>query len=116
VVNRSDVYLADLTPRSGSEQTGRRPVVVISNNGFNQTLNWKSLIVIPVSSSGSQAQRGLTAVLLPKGSGGLTKDSVALCHQITTVDRSKLLQFFGHLSDKIIKELEEGIKAAIDIE
>ena len=36
-MKRGDVYWADLVPRSGSEQTGRRPVVVVSHDGFNQT-------------------------------------------------------------------------------
>ena len=34
---RGEVYWADLVPRSGSEQTGRRPVILVSHDGFNQT-------------------------------------------------------------------------------
>ena len=34
-MRRGEVWLADLTPRSGSEQRGRRPVVVLSHDGFN---------------------------------------------------------------------------------
>ena len=33
---RGEVYWADLKPRSGSEQSGRRPVLIISNDGFNR--------------------------------------------------------------------------------
>ena len=50
-MKRGDVYWADLHPRSGSEQTGRRPVIVISHDGFNQIPAWKSIIVVPVSAS-----------------------------------------------------------------
>ena len=35
-MNRGEVYWADLVPRSGSEQQGRRPVVVISHDAFNR--------------------------------------------------------------------------------
>jgi mRNA interferase MazF len=83
-----EVYWADLAPRSGSEQQGRRPVVVISHD--NQTQNWRSVIVVPLSTSVAQAGRGPSAVLLPQGAAGLGKDSVALCHQVTTLDRLKL--------------------------
>lgn len=54
-MKRGEVYWADLVPRSGSEQVGRRPVVVVSHDGFNQTPGWMSVIVVPVSTSASQA-------------------------------------------------------------
>ncbi|MCU1266973.1 MAG: PemK-like protein [Acidobacteria bacterium] len=50
-MKRGEVYWADLAPRSGSEQQGRRPVVVISHDAFNQTQNWRSIIVVPLSTS-----------------------------------------------------------------
>src|SRR5437773_9591814 len=91
-MTRGEVYWADLVPRSGSEQQGRRPVIVISHDAFNQTQNWRSIIVVPLSTSAAQAGRCPSAVLLPQGAAGLGKDSVALCHQVTTLDRSKLTQ------------------------
>lgn len=35
-MKRGDLYWAVLAPRSGSEQQGRRPVIVVSHAGFNQ--------------------------------------------------------------------------------
>ena len=69
-MKRGEVYWADLIPRSGSEQTGRRPVILISHDGFNQTPAWKSIIVVPISTSGSQGTRGPTVVALPGGGDG----------------------------------------------
>jgi (2Fe-2S) ferredoxin len=43
-MTRGDVYWAVLVPRSGSEQQGRRPVIVVSHDGFNQTPGWRSVI------------------------------------------------------------------------
>jgi len=79
-MKRGDVFLANLEPRSGSEQKGRRPVVVVSHNIFNQNQNWRSIIVVPVSTSEAQAKRDLTGVLIPQGVANLSKESVALCH------------------------------------
>src|SRR5689334_6638750 len=62
----------------------RRPVVVISHDAFNQTPSWRSIIVVPLSTSVTQAGRGPSAVLLSQGTAGLSRDSVALCHQVTT--------------------------------
>jgi mRNA interferase MazF len=110
------VFWANLTPRSGAEQAGRRPVVVVSHDGFNEAPGWRSVIVVPLSTSAVQARRGPTAVLLPPGSGGLKKGGVALCHQVTTIDRGKLTDRVGVLSGAMVSRLEDGLRAALDLE
>ncbi len=60
--------------------------------------------------------RGPTAVFLPKGAGGLKKESLALCHQVTTLDRSKLTERIGTLPRNYMDEIENGLKAALDIQ
>jgi mRNA interferase MazF len=114
-MKRGDVYVAILKPRSGSEQQGKRPVIVVSHDSFNQTLNWNSVIVIPVSTSTAQAKRGPTAIFLPQGSGGLDKDSIALCHQVTTLDRAKLGVCLGMLPADLLAQVELGLKSALDL-
>ena len=114
-MKRGDIYWANLQPRSGSEQQGRRPVIVISHNGFNQNPRWRSIIIIPVSTSSAQAKRGITAILLPKNIGGSSQESIALCHQITTLDRAKLQEKIGELSGEWLGKIEEGLKAATDL-
>jgi len=114
-MKRGEVYWADLVPRSGSEQKGRRPVIVISHDAFNQTQGWRSIIVVPLSTSLTQAGRGPSAVLLSEGTAGLSKESVALCHQVTTLDRSKLTQRIGELNLTELRQVEDGLKAAMDL-
>jgi mRNA interferase MazF len=115
-LKRGDVFWADLAPRSGSEQTGRRPVIVISHDGFNQTPNWRSVIVVPLSTLDAQSHRALTVVALPKGTASLPQASVAVCHQVTTLDRSKLTRQVGSLPRNILVAVEQGLKAALDLE
>jgi mRNA interferase MazF len=114
-MKRGEVYWADLAPRSGSEQQGRRPVLVISHDAFNQAQGWRSIIVVPLSTSAGQAARGPSAIFLARGSAGLAKDSVALCHQVTTLDRAKLTQRIGELTPTALGEVELGLKAAMDL-
>lgn len=113
---RGEVYWADLIPRSGSEQTGRRPVIVVSHEGFNRTPAWRSIIVVPISTAESQGRRGPTVVELPGGVAGLPKKSFAVCHQVTTLDRAKLTQRIGFLPPEFVREVEDGLKAAMDLE
>jgi len=114
-MKRGEIYLAQLAPRSGSEQQGRRPVIVVSHDAFNQTTGWRSVIVVLISSSAAQAGRGPTAIHLPAGAGGLKKTSVAVCHQVTTLDRAKLVQFFGLLDAQLLGQVDDGLKAAMQL-
>ena len=111
-----EVYWADLVPRSGSEQTGRRPVILVSHNGFNQTPGWRSVIVVPISKSSSQGRRGPTVIELSGGTAGMPKTSFAVCHQVTTLDRAKLTRRLGTLPSESLRKVEEGLKAAMDLD
>ncbi len=109
-----EVYWADLVP--GLEQTGRRPVILISHDGFNQVPGWRLIIVVPVSTSSSQGQHGPTVIELSGGAAGLPKKSFAACHQVTTLDRAKMTRRIGTLPLELTREVEEGLKAAMDLD
>jgi mRNA interferase MazF len=115
IMKRGDLCWAELKPRSGSEQTGRQPVVIISNNGFNEVPNWRSVIVIPVTTSSRQSLRGPTVVSLSGVGSVLSQNSAAVCHQITTLDRSMIDTRIGALSRVEMEGIEEGIRAACDL-
>ena len=115
-MKRGEVYWAELSPRSGSEQRGRRPVVIVSHDSFNRLPTWKSVIAVPVSTSPAQARRGPTAINLPAGSGGLERQSVVLCHQVTTLDRGKIRETIGTLEPALLAQVNAGLRAALDLE
>lgn len=115
-MRRGEVFWADLAPRSGSEQRGRRPVIVVSHDGFNQAPDWRSVIVVPVSTSDAQARRGPTAVVLGHGAGGLRRPGVAVCHQVTTLDRTKLGERLGALPPDLLAQVDVGLALALDLD
>lgn len=114
-MRRGEVYLVDLVPRTGSEQRGRRPAVLVSHDAFNRHARWRSLIVVPITTSPRQARRGPTVVPLAAGDGGLERDSLVLCHQPTTLDRSTFLDRIGTLTDDRLAEVDAGLAAALDV-
>ncbi len=77
---------------------------------------WRSVIVVPLTTSEAQARRGPTAILLDPGTGGLEKASVALCHQVTTLDRAKLTERIGTLPGAALARVENGMRVALDLE
>ena len=115
-MRRGEVVWAKLAPRSGTEQHGRRPVIVVSNDGFNLAPAWRSVIVVPISTSEAQAGRGPTAVPLPAGSARLRRPSVALCHQVTTLDRAKLTERVGVLPPRLLADVDGGLRAALELD
>lgn len=114
-MRRGEVWWAELEPRSGSEQRGRRPVLVISHDVFNQSTGWLSVIVVPISTSAAQAQRGPTAVPVLGSGTGLALGSVALCHQVTTLDRRKLTRCIGTVPAGVQDAVHVGLKLAMDL-
>ena len=103
------IFLAALDPIKGSEQAGRRPVLVISREEINQLL--PVVNAIPLTSRKSPERIIYpNEVLLPAGTGGLRVDSIALCYQIRTLDKGRLEQDWGELGDS---ELCQAIREAV---
>jgi mRNA interferase MazF len=86
-IKQRGIYLVDLNPAKGHEQSGFRPVLVMQNNVLNKNLN--TVIVAPITSN-LKAKGKLTTHFLPKDKTGLDKDSVVLLFQIRTLDISRL--------------------------
>ena len=114
-IRRGDVCWALLEPRSGSEQRGRRPVVVVSHDAFNEADAWRSIIVVPCSTSVRQSARGPTVVPIPRRTASMPKSSMALCHQVTTLDRSKLVARIGTLPNDFIAQIGRGLALALSL-
>jgi len=90
--------------------------VIVSHDGFNRVDAWRSIIVVPLSTSPKQRRRGPTAIVVAKGTAGLRQDSIALCHQVTTIDRSKLTDQIGELPATSMRRVGEGLRAALALE
>jgi len=109
------VFLASLDPTTGSEQAGRRPVLVISRERLNQVL--PVVNVLPLTSRKS-LQRTIypNEVLLVAGTAGLVVDSIVLCYQIRTLDKRRLEQPFGMLDDLSLREaIAEAVRFQLDL-
>ena len=104
------IFLADLNPVLGSEQKGKRPVIVISDEVFNQVM--PVVTILPITSLKKGRRIYPNEVLLPKGTGGLTVDSLILAHQIRTISKQRLQRFLGSVDDP---SLPEAVKQALRV-
>ncbi len=60
----------------------------------------------------AQAGQGPTALPVPAGEGGVKKDSLALCHQVTTLDRRMLAVHIGTLPPERLRRIGDGLRIA----
>ena len=93
--------------------TKKRPAVVVSLNVRNQFSS--SVLVVPFS---SDLAGGITPtrILIPKGEGGLTKDSLALCDNVSAIRKINLERGpYGEISLLSLEQIQRGIQVAIGI-
>lgn len=103
------IYRASLDPVVGSEQGKSKPVLVISEDDINALLNIVN--IIPLISLKEGRIIYPNEALIPAQLSGLDMDSVALCHQIRTIDKMRLSKQYGYLSDiKIQEQIIEALK------
>jgi mRNA interferase MazF len=91
------VFMADLNPVIGSEQQGRRPVLVISDETTNSVM--PVVTILPITSLKKGRRVYPNEVLLKKGVAALEADSIALAHQIRTISKQRLMNCLGEISD-----------------
>lgn len=101
IIQRWHIYCANLDPVVGSEQGKSRPVLVISENDINDLLNCVN--VLPISTKQPNRFIYPNKVLLPIGTSDLPNESIVLCHQIRTIDKSRLSVSYGNISDLILQ-------------
>jgi mRNA interferase MazF len=110
---RGEVYQADLNPIAGSEQGGKRPVLIVSRNALN--INASIVIVVPLTGRENKRRLYPTHVELTAGEGGLAKDSVALCEQVRAISKNRLKKKLGQVSTQKMSLVDAALKISLDL-
>ncbi len=108
---RGEIWLADLRPTRGREQTGRRPVLILSVNFFNAGPA-DLIVILPLTST----QRDIPLhVKISKGDGGARKDSAILCEAIRSISKDRLVTRWGALSREAVAEVEDRLRILLGL-
>ncbi len=111
-VKRGCIYFADLDPVVGSEQGGRRPVLVVQNDLGNQFS--PVTIVASITSAPARIARPTDVAIMPEESG-LPHPSRVLLNQIRTLDKRRLERPAGQLSPERMAQVDEALKISLGI-
>ena len=102
---RGQIWQVALEPFKGHEIGKRRPAVLISNDKNNE---YSSIVtLIPITSSIEKIYP--FEVFISREDSRLEKDSKIKCNQIRTVDKSRLLNHVGEISQDIIRKIEDAL-------
>ena len=111
-VHRGEIYYADLSPVVGSEQGGVRPVLIVQNevgNRFSPTV-----IAAAITSQPEKADLP-THIHVQADRNGLQKDSIVLLEQIRTLDKRRLRERMGRLSDADMRQVDQAISVSFGL-
>ena len=109
---RGEIYFADLDPHYGSEQGGKRPVIVIQNNTGNKFA--PTVIVAAVTSKVSKKPNQPTHVLIEKNPA-LSRPSVVLLEQIFTIDKERIQRLLGQTTPDEMYQINEALMNSLDL-
>ena len=112
IVKRGEIWLADLNPIRGSEQAGVRLVLIFQNDTISRFTT--TVLAIPFTTNLRRASLP-SCVRISKDDGGLTNDSVALCHQLRALDQMRLQRKLGTVRQDTLSTIENCVLSTMGI-
>jgi len=108
---RGEIWLVNLNPTRGHEQSGIRPAVVISVDEFNSCAA-DLVVVIPITSKNKNIP---LHVQIPPDGSGLDKLSFAKPEDIRSIAKERLIKQIGQIPKEKLQELEEKVKTLLGL-
>lgn len=105
-----NLHIVNLDPTIGAEMKKTRPCLIVSPDEINLYL--RTVIIVPLTST----QRGLPTRILIKATekSGLSNDSYAALDQLKTVDKSRLSEPIGEISESEKRAVSDILKEMFD--
>lgn len=108
---RGEIWLIDFGQPVGREQAGRRPAVIVSADGLNQS-RAGVVILVPCTTS----RRGLPShVELDPAASGLDEVSYAKCEDIKSVSEERLIARLGTAPVEAMFAIARSLQFLLDI-
>ena len=109
-IKRGYLFIADLDPVKGSEQGGKRPVLILQNDMGNQ--NSPTVIIAAITSQKKPYQP--THVYLDD-IDVLPRNSMVLLEQIRTIDKARLEEHIGKIGWELMERVDRALRISVDV-
>ena len=110
-MRRGEIYRIDLGIPRGSEQGGPRPALIIQNDAGNDSSSTTIIAAITTKKKGNYPFH----VEISAFESGLPQDSIVLLEQIFTVDKVRLINRAGRLSNAKMREVDKAIQVSLGL-
>ena len=111
-IKRGDIYYAELNPVIGSEQGGTRAVLIISNDIGNRH---SPTVIVAAITSRVHTKAKLPTHTAIRDFEGLNKDSIILLEQIRTIDKKRLQEYIGMLSESEMARVDKALAISVSL-
>jgi mRNA interferase MazF len=111
-IRRGSLYLADLSPRLGTEPGKIRPVLVVQTNLLNEVLH-PSTWVLPCTTRLSG--ENLLRVPLPRRIAGNREDCEIMIDQSRAIDNRRFVRPLKALPPPLLREVEEKLRRLAEL-
>ena len=111
---RGEIWWADFGIPFGSEPGFNRPVLILQADAINKS-KINTIIVIPFSTN-LLLENAPGNVFVDKDESKLSKDSVLVVSQISTIDKTRLIKFENKVTQNIMNSVEDGLRIILEIE
>jgi mRNA interferase MazF len=114
MIQRGEIYFVDLNPVKGREQSGRRPVLVLSVDAINKL---PLVITVVVGTKGENVLRDYpTNIRISASESGLPVETVFLCFQIRSIDPNRFpKQPAGKISNETLIKIESAVRRCLGL-
>ena len=114
MIKRGEIYFVDLNPVKGREQSGQRPVLVLSIDSINKL---PLVITVVVGTKGANISHDFpTNVRISAKESGLPMETVFLCFQIRSIDPNRFPeQAVGKISDINLEKIEDAVRHCLGL-
>jgi len=111
-VRQGDVFWIDFGSPKSSAPADRHPCVVVQSDNFNQSMIPTTIVCVITSNLRHAQAPGNVA--LRRGDGHLPKASVVNVSQVTTVDKTDLVERIGKLPPATVDLIRSGLQLLFD--
>lgn len=111
MIERGEIWWADLSDPVGSGPGFRRPMLVVQSDAFNRS-RLRTVVAVVVTSN-LRLVDAPGNVLLPAKASGLPKDSIANVSQVVTLDRDFLSELAGRIRGALLSDVESGLRLVL---
>jgi len=112
-ISRGELWWVDWSPGRGSEQTGRRPALVVQTDAANHNPRYPNTIVVTVSTTGRDVPFHVR--LEASAESRLSASSFAKCEQVLTISKQRLDTRLGRVTAEELARVERALRLVLDL-